>query len=53
MPHHLGDPLARADRTAFVKDGFNFWAFVFGPLFLLVVLYARGGINGLLGGRRD
>ena len=25
----------RADRTAFVRDGFNGWAFLFGPLFLL------------------
>jgi branched-chain amino acid transport system permease protein len=31
----------------------EYWQIVLGPLFLLVVLYARGGINGLLGGRRD
>ncbi len=24
-----------ADRTAFVRDGFNGWAFLFGPLYLL------------------
>jgi branched-chain amino acid transport system permease protein len=32
----------------------EYWQIVLGPLFLLVVLFARGGINGLLqGGRRD
>jgi branched-chain amino acid transport system permease protein len=30
----------------------EYWQIVLGPLFLLVVLYARGGINGLLEGRR-
>ena len=32
----------------------EYWQIVLGPLFLLVVLFARGGINGLLEGtRRD
>jgi branched-chain amino acid transport system permease protein len=39
---------AAASRAA------EYWQIVMGPLFLLVVLFARGGINGLLGGpRRD
>ena len=29
------DPLASADRTRFVRDGFSFWALVLGPLWLL------------------
>jgi branched-chain amino acid transport system permease protein len=32
----------------------EYWQIVLGPMFLLVVLFARGGIDGLLvGGRRD
>ena len=32
----------------------EYWQIVLGPLFLLVVLFARGGINGLLESlRRD
>jgi branched-chain amino acid transport system permease protein len=32
----------------------EYWQIVLGPLFLLVVLFARGGIDGLLAGaRRD
>jgi branched-chain amino acid transport system permease protein len=30
----------------------EYWQIVLGPLFLLVVLFARGGINGLLEGTR-
>ena len=30
----------------------EYWQIVLGPLFLLVVLFARGGINGLLERRR-
>ncbi len=30
----------------------EYWQIVLGPLFLLVVLFARGGIDGLLGRRR-
>jgi branched-chain amino acid transport system permease protein len=30
----------------------EYWQIVLGPLFILVVLFARGGINGLLEGRR-
>jgi len=28
------------------------WKMIFGPLLVLVVLYARGGILGMMGGRR-
>ena len=35
VPGDVEDDVARADRTAFVRDGFNVWAFLFGPLFLL------------------
>lgn len=35
-----------ATRTA------EYWQIVLGPMFLLVVLYARGGIDGLLAGAR-
>ncbi len=31
----------------------EYWQIILGPLLLLVVLYARGGIDGLLGGKRD
>jgi branched-chain amino acid transport system permease protein len=32
----------------------EYWQIVLGPMFLLVVLFARGGIDGLLvGSRRD
>jgi branched-chain amino acid transport system permease protein len=31
----------------------EFWQIIFGPMLLLVVLFARGGILGLLGGRRS
>jgi branched-chain amino acid transport system permease protein len=32
----------------------EYWQLILGPMLLLVVLYARGGIDGLLkGGRRD
>jgi branched-chain amino acid transport system permease protein len=30
----------------------EYWQIILGPLFLLVVLFARGGIDGLLGGMR-
>jgi branched-chain amino acid transport system permease protein len=32
----------------------EYWQIIIGPIFLLVVLFARGGIDGmLLGARRD
>lgn len=35
-PHDLsGDPAADADRLEFVRDGFHFWAFLLGPLWML------------------
>jgi branched-chain amino acid transport system permease protein len=30
----------------------EYWQIILGPLLLAVVLYARGGINGLLAGQR-
>ena len=51
--------LIRALASPFVEPQLavraaEYWQIVLGPLFLLVVLFARGGINGLLGGmRRD
>ena len=30
----------------------EYWQIIIGPLFLLVVLFARGGIDGLLAGAR-
>ncbi|MCX7321907.1 MAG: branched-chain amino acid ABC transporter permease, partial [Hyphomicrobiales bacterium] len=27
------------------------WAMIFGPILILVVLFVRGGINGLFGGK--
>jgi branched-chain amino acid transport system permease protein len=43
-------PLLGGDTAARVAE---YWQLVLGPLFLLVVLYARGGIDGLLAsGRR-
>jgi hypothetical protein len=35
VPLRTADPVIRADRTALVREGFNIWAFLFGPLFLL------------------
>jgi branched-chain amino acid transport system permease protein len=45
--------LIRALASPFVEPGVavriaEYWPIVLGPLFLLVVLFARGGINGLL-----
>jgi hypothetical protein len=34
-PQANGSDLRAADRLAFVRDGFHFWAFLFGPLWLL------------------
>jgi branched-chain amino acid transport system permease protein len=52
-------PLIRLGAMPFVAQDMavrasEYWQIVLGPLFLLVVLFARGGINGLLeGSRRD
>lgn len=35
VPEGLADELRRADRTVFVREGFNGWALLFGSLFLL------------------
>jgi branched-chain amino acid transport system permease protein len=50
--------LIRMAATPFVGDmatrAGEYWQIVLGPLFILVVLFARGGINGLLeGAKRD
>jgi branched-chain amino acid transport system permease protein len=50
--------LIRAAASPFFGDAAvqmaEYWQIVLGPLFLLVVLFARGGIDGLLAGaRRD
>jgi len=50
-------PFIRAMAFPFVEQPVavkisEYWQVVLGPLFLLVVLYARGGINGLLGSKR-
>jgi len=40
----------------FIASGFRpseYWQIILGPLLLAVVLFARGGIDGLLRGRRD
>jgi branched-chain amino acid transport system permease protein len=42
-------PLAGGDTAARVAE---YWQLILGPLFLLVVLYARGGIDGLLARER-
>src|SRR5437899_2257899 len=46
-------PLIRLGASPFVDHDVavraaEYWQIVLGPLFLLVVLFARGGINGLL-----
>ncbi len=54
VPNDRDDAFSRAERTAFVRDGFSVAAFVFGPLYLLrfgawlaalawVVVVAGGG----------
>jgi branched-chain amino acid transport system permease protein len=42
-------PLVGGEAAARVSE---YWQLILGPLFLLVVLYARGGIDGLLASRR-
>ena len=37
-----------AELTTVMSRAPEYWQIVLGPLFLLVVLFARGGINGLL-----
>lgn len=34
-PVHASDDVTRADVTAFIREAFTFWGFLFGPLFLL------------------
>jgi hypothetical protein len=35
VPPGIADPLLRAERTVFVRDGFSLPAFLFGPVYLL------------------
>jgi branched-chain amino acid transport system permease protein len=42
-------PLVGGETAARVAE---YWQLLLGPLFLLVVLYARGGIDGLLASSR-
>ena len=42
-------PCRRAHRRGAAPE---YWQIILGPLFLLVVLFARGGIDGLLAGAR-
>jgi len=37
----------------FRKGWGEYWQIVFGPILILIALYAKGGIDSLLGGRRD
>jgi branched-chain amino acid transport system permease protein len=30
----------------------EYWQLILGPMLLLIVIYARGGIEGMIGGRR-
>ena len=34
VPPGIADPVARAEKTAFVRDGFSFRAFLLGPVYL-------------------
>jgi branched-chain amino acid transport system permease protein len=43
----VGDPLG-SQLTAIMSRAHEYWQIVLGPLFILVVLFARGGIDGLL-----
>jgi branched-chain amino acid transport system permease protein len=47
--HAIAYPLPDHIRGALVEN----WKMVFGPLLILIVLFARGGIMGLLGRRSD
>jgi len=52
-PPRKSESVADPERFAFVRDGFHFWAFVFGPLWLLahrlwLVLLLYVVINGVI-----
>jgi hypothetical protein len=54
-PPKAGQTTSDPQRFAFVRDGFHFWAFLFGPLWLLfrrlwLVLLGYVVINALVGG---
>ncbi len=45
--------IVAADRFAFVRDGFHFWAMVFGPLWLLSHRLWLALLGWIVGARRD
>ncbi|MBM6593182.1 branched-chain amino acid ABC transporter permease [Microvirga pudoricolor] len=47
--HMLGFMLSTDMQARLVEN----WKMVFGPLLILIVLFARGGIMGMLGGRHE
>jgi branched-chain amino acid transport system permease protein len=51
LPHLIGSVthLVTGQEVAAAKE---YWQLILGPMLLLVVIYARGGIEGLMSGRR-
>ena len=51
LPHLIGlaSKLITGKEVAAAKE---YWQLILGPMLLLVVIYARGGIEGLITGRR-
>ena len=51
LPHLIGfaSYIVTGHEVAAAKE---YWQLILGPMLLLVVLYARGGIDGLIGGAR-
>ena len=51
LPHLIGfaSHIVTGKEVAAAKE---YWQLILGPMLLLIVLYARGGIEGLLSGRR-
>ncbi len=51
LPHLMGlaSYLATGKEVAAAKE---YWQLILGPMMLLIVIYARGGIEGLISGRR-
>jgi branched-chain amino acid transport system permease protein len=52
LPHLIGfmSHLATGKEVAAAKE---YWQLILGPMLLLIVLFARGGIDGLLAGSRN
>ena len=51
LPHLIGlvSRVVTGQEVAAAKE---YWQLILGPMLLLIVIYARGGIEGLLSGRR-